>query len=85
MHKNIKKYNFNLKYEINIYIIYETKAKGDVTMLKKVFNDFVTEEKGQTLIELVLVLTLLAIVVIVAMRALGNKTKSKFSEINNNL
>ena len=54
-------------------------------MLKKVFNDFVTEEKGQTLIELVLVLTLLAIVVIVAMRALGNKTKSKFSEINNNL
>jgi pilus assembly protein Flp/PilA len=47
-------------------------------------NDF-RSEKGQGLVEYALILILVAIVVILAVTALGTTTKSMFSDINNNI
>jgi pilus assembly protein Flp/PilA len=46
---------------------------------------FSPKEKGQGLVEYALILVLIAIVVIVAMQALGGKVGGTFSTINNNL
>ena len=46
---------------------------------------FSPKEKGQGLVEYALILVLIAIVVIVAMRALGTTVNSTFEEINTEL
>ena len=43
--------------------------------------NFMKNEQGQGLVEYVLILSLIALVVIVIMRALGNTLNNKFSKI----
>jgi pilus assembly protein Flp/PilA len=50
----------------------------------QMFN-FNRKEKGQGLVEYALILVLIAIVVIVAMRVLGNKVSDTFGTVNTNL
>jgi len=47
--------------------------------------DLMKDERGQGMAEYGLIIALVAIVVIVALTALGTKLKAKFDEVNKNL
>ena len=51
----------------------------------KIFKDFVKEEKGQTLVEWILILALVLVVILATIKAIGTKGKKKAEEIKNNL
>ena len=53
--------------------------------MKKLVNWLRNEESGQGMVEYGLILALIAIVVIVALTALGGKVKNVFENINNEL
>ena len=53
--------------------------------MKKMMNWLANEESGQGMVEYALILALIAIVVIVALRALGNTVNGKFNQINTQL
>ena len=46
---------------------------------------FAAKEKGQGLVEYALILVLIAVVVIVVLRLLGDRVNNIFSQINNGL
>ena len=48
-------------------------------------KQFIKEEKGQTLVEWIMILALILIVCIVAVRTLGTKANSKATQIGNAL
>jgi pilus assembly protein Flp/PilA len=52
-----------------------------ITLVKKLWND----ESGQGLVEYALILALVAIVVIVALTAIGTNVNTKFGEIGKGL
>jgi|GEM_PF-4961763 len=47
----------------------------------KIIKDFIKEEKGQTLVEWILILALILVIIIVTIRAIGEKGKAKADEI----
>ena len=53
--------------------------------MKKLINWLKNEESGQGMVEYGLILALIAIVVIVALTALGEKVEDVFENINNEL
>ena len=46
---------------------------------------FVREERGASMVEYGLLLALIAVIAIVAVRALGTSVSTKFSEVNSNV
>ena len=69
------------------YQLYEellNKRRGDLLM-KKFLNWFSNEESGQGMVEYALIIALVAIVVIVALRALGTATNAKMQNVADNL
>jgi pilus assembly protein Flp/PilA len=53
--------------------------------MKKLMNWLKNEESGQGMVEYGLILALIAIVVIVALRALGTKVNAVFENVNSKL
>ena len=53
--------------------------------MKKVKNWFVSEESGQGMVEYGLIIALIAVVVIVALTALGPKVKGIFTKVNDEI
>lgn len=51
----------------------------------KIFKDFVKEEKGQTLVEWILILALVLVIIIGTIKAIGTKGQKKAKEIEKNL
>lgn len=51
----------------------------------KIFKDFVKEEKGQTLVEWILILALVLVVILATIKAIGTKGQQKAKDIENNL
>lgn len=47
----------------------------------KIFKDFIKEEKGQTLVEWILILALILVIIIATIKAIGTKGKKKAEEI----
>jgi len=47
----------------------------------KIIKDFIKEEKGQTLVEWILILALILVVIIATIRTIGTKGKKKADEI----
>jgi len=47
----------------------------------KIFKDFIKEEKGQTLVEWIMILALILVVVIVSIKAIGKQSKKKADDI----
>ena len=47
----------------------------------KIFKDFIKEEKGQTLVEWILILALILVIIIATIRTIGTKGKKKAEEI----
>lgn len=58
--------------------------KEVMTMLK-IFKDFIKEEKGQTLVEWILILALILVIIIVTIRTIGEKGKAKAEKIEQEL
>jgi pilus assembly protein Flp/PilA len=46
---------------------------------------FVSDERGASMVEYGLLLALIAVIAIVAVRALGTSVSTKFSEVNSNV
>lgn len=53
--------------------------------MKKMLNWFISEESGQGMVEYGLIIALIAIVVIVALTAVGNGVNNKFQDISTKL
>lgn len=53
--------------------------------MKKIFTNFIKEEKGQTLVEWIMILALILIVVIVVLRSIGQQAGVKGKEIEDAL
>lgn len=53
--------------------------------MNKIFKDFIKEEKGQTVVEWVVILALILIVIIAILTTIGKSAKSKGEAINNAL
>lgn len=51
----------------------------------KIFKDFVKEEKGQTLVEWILILALILVIIIGTIGEIGTKGKQKAQDIENAL
>lgn len=47
----------------------------------KIIKDFIKEEKGQTLVEWILILALILVIIIVTIKAIGEKGQKKAEEI----
>jgi len=49
--------------------------------MKNLFKSFIKEEKGQTLVEWIMILALILIVVILALQGIGKKAEEKADDI----
>lgn len=58
---------------------------SDIMNVKKIADKSNKKEKGATMIEYVLLVALLAIVLIVALRVLGQRVSQQFSTIGSNI
>jgi len=47
----------------------------------KIFKDFLKEEKGQTLVEWIMILALILVIILVIMRSIGEKGKQRSKKI----
>lgn len=47
----------------------------------KIFKDFLKEEKGQTLVEWIMILALILVIILATMRAIGEKGKERSKKI----
>lgn len=54
--------------------------KGVISMIQ-IFKDFIKEEKGQTLVEWIMILALILVVIIAVMRNIGKEGKSRSDKI----
>ena len=55
--------------------------KKEVMAMLKIFKDFIKEEKGQTLVEWILILALILVVIIGTIKLIGSKGKNKADSI----
>lgn len=53
--------------------------------MNKIVREFLKEEKGQTVVEWVIILALILIVIIITLTNIGKSAKSKGDQINNAL
>lgn len=53
--------------------------------MSKILKEFIKEEKGQTVVEWIIILALILIVIIVTLTAIGKSAKTKGDAINNAL
>lgn len=51
----------------------------------KIFKDFIKEEKGQTLVEWILILALILVIIIATIRTIGEKGNDKANKIKQEL
>jgi len=65
-------------------ILKNLKVKEVMTMIK-IFKDFIKEEKGQTLVEWILILALILVIIIATIRAIGEKGNNKANKIKQEL
>jgi len=49
--------------------------------MNKIFKDFIKEEKGQTMVEWIVILALVLVVIIAIVQAIGKRGSSKAKEI----
>lgn len=70
---------------LNLTVSKISKTLKEVMAMLKIFKDFIKEEKGQTLVEWILILALILVVVIAVIKSIGTKGKSKAQEIEKNL
>lgn len=61
------------------------KILKEVMTMIKIFKDFIKEEKGQTLVEWILILALILVIIIVTIRAIGEKGNEKANKIKQEL
>lgn len=54
--------------------------KGVISMIQ-IFKDFIKEEKGQTLVEWIMILALILVIIIAVMRNIGKEGKSRSDKI----
>lgn len=54
-------------------------------LMRNLFKSFIKEEKGQTLVEWIMILALILIIVIVALRAIGTQANKKSKEVEDAL
>lgn len=54
--------------------------KGVISMIQ-IFKDFIKEEKGQTLVEWIMILALILVVIIAVMRNIGKEGKNRSDKI----
>lgn len=47
----------------------------------KIFKDFLKEEKGQTLVEWIMILSLILVIILSVMRAIGKQGKDRSKKI----
>lgn len=61
------------------------KILKEVMTMIKIFKDFIKEEKGQTLVEWILILALILVVIIAAIKTIGEKGNEKANKIKREL
>ncbi|QUH22022.1 Flp family type IVb pilin [Alkaliphilus sp. B6464] len=53
--------------------------------MMNILKDFIKEEKGQTMVEWIVILALILVVIIAVVRTIGEKGKTKAKQIENEL
>lgn len=61
------------------------KILKEVMTMIKIFKDFIKEEKGQTLVEWILILALILVIIIATIRTIGEKGNEKADKIKKEL
>jgi Flp pilus assembly pilin Flp len=61
------------------------KILKEVMTMIKIFKDFIKEEKGQTLVEWILILALILVIIIATIRTIGEKGNDKANKIKQEL
>ena len=63
-------------------IVYNIKILKEAINMLNIFKDFLVEEKGQTVVEWILILALIVIVIITVLTSIGKKAKTKGTDID---
>lgn len=66
---------------LNLTVSKISKTLKEVMAMLKIFKDFIKEEKGQTLVEWILILALILVVIIGTIKLIGIKGKQKSDKI----